>query len=442
MQNAKPNEPNKDELKKDEIFIGEDLGITVIEVAESDKEKKTSSEGLIVDLTKLSSQSIDFLKQMQKKMKEEQFKRRKGFFRAIDEDGMLTNFLKKEKNIVLVTSCTAVVLSVIALINSTNGASKAFETSNEVLSVTKIGESAGLSEENVETIVKATSIEVLKKLDADKEKTQQDLRAYIDEQIKKFSTSVNADVQVQNSQDGLVFTTKDQFADAVEEALSYLRAREQINIVNSINESYSNAQNTVPDNRKIYGNPKARFVIQEFSDLECPYCNDFFNTPKAVADASNGLVAVEWIHTPLSFHEPAATQEAIAAECIYDQLGNRSFWTALQYIFNTTYGNGKGSPNMGVIPDAFGLDSGAYLKCINSPLVANRIEQSKQMAAQNGISSTPSSVIVDTRNGNRVVIGGAQDKMALMDAIERMNEQAEANEVDTDTNGLHIKSDM
>ena len=62
MQNAKPNEPNKDELKKDEIFIGEDLGITVIEVAESDKEKKTSSEGLIVDLTKLSSQSIDFLK--------------------------------------------------------------------------------------------------------------------------------------------------------------------------------------------------------------------------------------------------------------------------------------------------------------------------------------------------------------------------------------------
>ena len=283
MQNAKPNEPNKDELKKDEIFIGEDLGITVIEVAESDKEKKTSSEGLIVDLTKLSSQSIDFLKQMQKKMKEEQFKRRKGFFRAIDEDGMLTNFLKKEKNVVLVTSCTAMVLSVIALINSTNGASKAFETSNEVLSVTKIGESAGLSEENVETIVKATSIEVLKKLDADKEKTQQDLRAYIDEQIKKFSTSVNADVQVQNSQDGLVFTTKDQFADAVEEALSYLRAREQINIVNSINESYSNAQNTVPDNRKIYGNPKARFVIQEFSDLECPYCNDFFNTPKAVA---------------------------------------------------------------------------------------------------------------------------------------------------------------
>ena len=127
MQNAKPNEPNKDELKKDEIFIGEDLGITVIEVAESDKEKKTSSEGLIVDLTKLSSQSIDFLKQMQKKMKEEQFKRRKGFFRAIDEDGMLTNFLKKEKNVVLVTSCTAMVLSVIALINSTNGASKAFE---------------------------------------------------------------------------------------------------------------------------------------------------------------------------------------------------------------------------------------------------------------------------------------------------------------------------
>ena len=129
-------------------------------------------------------------------------------------------------------------------------------------------------------------------------------------------------------------------------------------------------------------------------------------------------------------------------QLLYDQLGNRSFWTALQYIFNTTYGNGKGSPNMGVIPDAFGLDSGAYLKCINSPLVANRIEQSKQMAAQNGISSTPSSVIVDTRNGNRVVIGGAQDKMALMDAIERMNEQAEANEVDTDTNGLHIKSDM
>ena len=205
--------------------------------------------------------------------------------------------------------------------------------------------------------------------------------------------------------------------------MNYLRAEENRKAISQIEEKFSAAENTTPNNRKLYGNPNARFVIKEYSDLECPFCKNFFDTPKAVADASKGQVAVEWIHTPLSFHEPAATQEAIATECVFEQKGNKGFWTSLQFLFDTTVGNGKGSGAMANIVESFNLDEAKYLKCLNSPETRQLIDKSKEVAAAAGITSTPSTIIIDTQTGAQTVIGGAQDQTVLMDAIEKLNEQ-------------------
>ena len=64
----------------------------------------------------------------------------------------------------------------------------------------------------------------------------------------------------------------------------------------------------------IYGQADARFTLTEFADLECPYCQAYFPRLKQWIDA-NPDVNWQWHHLPLPMHEPAATREALLAEC-------------------------------------------------------------------------------------------------------------------------------
>ena len=223
------------------------------------------------------------------------------------------------------------------------------------------------------------------------------------------------------SADEIRFKDKKEFSAAVAEAIAEIRNQEIRQEIVNKQEKYANAQETVPGGRHLYGNPKARFIIKEFSDVECPFCKSFFDTPKEVADQSNGQVAVEWVHTPLSFHDPVATNEAIATECIFEQKGNKAFWVSLQHLFDTTFGNGKGSTALASIPKAFELDEERYLTCLNSDKTRKIVEDSKNYAASKGVNGTPGSLIIDTKTGKEQFIGGAQDQYVLMEAIEKLN---------------------
>lgn len=224
--------------------------------------------------------------------------------------------------------------------------------------------------------------------------------------------------------EGLVFADENEFKQAVAQAIAQLRRDEAAKAMEAKFTQYQNAQESVPYGKKIYGNPQARFLIQEFSDLECPFCKDFFPVPKEVADLSNGQAAVEWIHTPLSFHEPIATQEAVAAECVFEQKGNRAFWVAMQQIFDTTGSNGRGSKILGRFVDDFGLDRDAYIRCINSQEMKDRIAANSQIAMQNGITGTPAVIITDRTTGRTKFLSGAQQSGALMQAIEDLNAES------------------
>lgn len=224
---------------------------------------------------------------------------------------------------------------------------------------------------------------------------------------------------------GLTFAGEEEFRDAVARAIAQIRRDEAKQVMENKFKVFESAREAVPYGRKIYGNPEARFMIREFSDLECPYCREFFSVPKEVADLSDGQVAVEWIHTPLSFHEPAATREAIAAECVFEQKGNRAFWVAMNEIFSTTQGNGRGTEILGRFVDYFDLDRDEYLNCINSEEMRKRISDSAGIAVQYGITGTPAVVITDKVSGQARTLSGSQPAGALMQVIEEMNAAGE-----------------
>lgn len=383
------------------------------------------NEEFKVNIQKLSKKTLDFFKkagkQIMKKEEESKEENVKGVYAANAKTNYIHEFFSHRQNLGLTLSVLALAISSIAFLKSGDNATGAFiEAENDVTTQT------------------------VAHLDKNGDEVPQ-VQGIIFEDQKAFELAVANAVKSQHlipekvqSGDDSGSLTKQQFNARVAQALEDIRTAQLIGEIKAKKEKYANAANTVPEERHLYGNVNARFVIKEFSDLECPYCKRFFETPKAVADRSNGQVAVEWFHTPLSFHDPVATNEAVATECVAKLGGNRAFWASLQHIFDTTYGNGQGTPILGNIPKAFELNDDAYLTCINDKSITSKIEKSKQLAASYGISGTPASVIVDTKTGHSVTVSGAQDASALMNAIENLNAQEEPDNVEPEAHSEEV----
>lgn len=388
-------------------------------------DKVNPNEEFKVNIQKLSKKTLDFFKkagkQIMKKEEETKEENVKGVYAANAKTNYIHEFFSHRQNLGLTLSVLALTISSIAFLKSGDSASGAFiEAENDVTTQT------------------------VAHLDKNGDEVPQ-VQGVVFADQKAFELAVANAVKSQHlipekvqSGDDSGSLTKQQFNARVAQALEDIRTSQLIGEIKAKKEKYANAANTVPEERHLYGNVNARFVIKEFSDLECPYCKRFFETPKAVADRSNGQVAVEWFHTPLSFHDPVATNEAVATECVAKLGGNRAFWASLQHIFDTTYGNGQGTPILGSIPKAFELNDDAYLSCINDKSLLAKIEKSKQLAASYGISGTPASVIVDTKTGHSVTVSGAQDASALMNAIENLNAQEEPDNVEPEAHSEEV----
>lgn len=191
-------------------------------------------------------------------------------------------------------------------------------------------------------------------------------------------------------------------------------------------EKYSGAAPTVPNGKHVYGALDARFTLVEFSDLECPYCKRFHDTPKKIADSSNGNVNWQWMHLPLDFHNPAAKVGAHAAECVAEQKGNRAFWAFLDDIFVHSRGNGQGVSDLTTLASGMGADEDQFRACMKEGRFNSKIEEHIQKARQQGISGTPATFVVDNQTGKTQLVSGAQPAQAFLAAIAKLKTEGDA----------------
>lgn len=220
---------------------------------------------------------------------------------------------------------------------------------------------------------------------------------------------------------GITFNSEKDFKDAVNQALNDIKNDQVKEQLAARFKKYFNAPEKAVNNEKVYGNPDARFKIYEYSDVECPYCKNFFPTPKEVSDLSNGQVSVTWKNFPLGFHDPKATQEAVAVECAFKLKGNRAAWVALDRLFETTRSNGQASFVLDNFATEMGLDTAQYLNCIADPATIKAVQKDKDQATAEGVGSTPTTIIVDTLTGQKERLSGAVGPDVLMNTIEAMN---------------------
>lgn len=85
----------------------------------------------------------------------------------------------------------------------------------------------------------------------------------------------------------LSFKHKSEFEAAVAASISKFVMQKQQQA--DIDQKYAQFEATpekVEDGKHIYGDLDARFTLVEFSDMECPFCKQFHDTPKQIVDAS------------------------------------------------------------------------------------------------------------------------------------------------------------
>lgn len=175
------------------------------------------------------------------------------------------------------------------------------------------------------------------------------------------------------------------------------------------------------DKRPSKGPVDAPVQIVEFSDIQCPFCRQLFDTIEAVQAARPDKVRVTFMHFPLDkqcnpmmtreFHDTACEMAAIA-ECAGQQ--DRFFEVA-----TTLFHDGKGKTTYDelyalVAGEHEGLDMAALRACVDGPEVWEAIKSDLFHGSKAEITGTPVFFV----NGHKV--SGAKSREyidALVDAV-------------------------
>lgn len=150
---------------------------------------------------------------------------------------------------------------------------------------------------------------------------------------------------------------------------------------------------------------KAKVVLVEYSDFECPFCARHHPTMKqAVADFGDD---VAWVyrHFPLSFH-PQAVPSALASECAAEQ---GKFWEYGDKLFenqaalnDTVYAQ---------IAKDLKLNTTKFNDCYTSKKYLDKVNEDMATGRTAGVTGTPATFV------NGMLVSGAVPYETLRDAI-------------------------
>ncbi len=167
------------------------------------------------------------------------------------------------------------------------------------------------------------------------------------------------------------------------------------------------------------GSSRARVVMVEFSDYECPYCRRYFEQvyPRLKADyVDTGKVRYVVRDLPLDIHSRAFAA-AEAARCAG---AAGKFWALRQALF--TEKGALDRARLRLLARGAGVPAEEFQACLDQHRFASAIRRDIADAAAAGITATPSFVI--GRAGPDGVIGlpvvGAKSYAAFAQRIEQL----------------------
>ncbi|WP_119394304.1 DsbA family protein [Salinibius halmophilus] len=234
-------------------------------------------------------------------------------------------------------------------------------------------------------------------------------------------TFANDDVDAQVEQKLNEYFASEEFDQVIDDAINRYVVRQQEAQRDAQRQAARDqASSLIPvgDNDYVRGNPDARFTLLEYSDYECSFCKRFHSTAKQFLERNED---VNWVyrHFPLDFHNPLATRQAEAAECVGKVGGNDAFWAYSDAIFERTNSNGNGMDAAELVPMAveLGLDEAEVQACIDAGEFRPKIQLQIQNAQSAGVSGTPGNFLLDNETGDVIPLAGAQPLQTLESAL-------------------------
>jgi len=181
----------------------------------------------------------------------------------------------------------------------------------------------------------------------------------------------------------------------------------------------------------VLGPADARYVVREFTDLQCPFCAQFLELGMPVVEQllERGDVRFEVFHFPLKSIHPNAMAAAEATECVAEgaaeqagpEAGEAAFWTFHDALFREqARWSGLADPvNMFVtIATEAGVPAGGLGLCVRSGRFTDLVEASYRNAVQDlSLTGTPSVFLGGLRVGDYASIDDYLRLMRLADAL-------------------------
>jgi len=194
----------------------------------------------------------------------------------------------------------------------------------------------------------------------------------------------------------------------------------QANQQKAANEKAKNVKGLQADDH-LRGNKNPDIVLIEYSDVECPFCKRFHPTAKEMI-AKDANVAWVYRHFPLNFHDPLATKEAIATECVAKIGGEEKFWKYLDLLYATTTSNGRGLKveDLSKYASQVGVDGDAVQKCIDDGKIIEKVQQDIKEGSAAGVTGTPGNILLNVKTGETRLLPGAVPYSVIKQAIEEL----------------------
>jgi protein-disulfide isomerase len=150
------------------------------------------------------------------------------------------------------------------------------------------------------------------------------------------------------------------------------------------------------------GNADAKVTVVEFSDFQCPFCNQFSQTTKKIRESyTPDQVKFAYMHFPLSNIHENAEPAATAAQCVTDLAGSNAFFAYHDQLFAHQAELGDDLYNK-LADETQGLDRAKFDECYKNKQSLAEVQADFDLGVQVGVDGTPATFI----NGTQVP-GGA-----------------------------------
>lgn len=143
-----------------------------------------------------------------------------------------------------------------------------------------------------------------------------------------------------------------------------------------------------PATANVQGSAQAPNVLRIFSDFQCPYCKELWDTAHPKWAAQPNVYRVMHYHFPLSFHKNAKPA-AIASECAAEQ---GKFWPYADLLFRNAAewtGLPSASAKFSEYAQAAGLNVAAFQSCLTSAAPKAVVRAQQAGGLKLGVQGTP-----------------------------------------------------